>query len=470
MCMVSMCNCHIIFLLLLLLLFFSFPHLQMMKSRCIFIIGLIAVFLLEIIIWRSSSTEFGVKTAFLFTPVKMGSVIAEQAEVLSFISGKDQNKPDVSNSPLAYLHMVPLSKDLIIYSAYFDERARNGHRNVTIFLLSINKTIFDRNWITGCGVGSVITKLFKIRLVQETILMHKWLGENKFPFEQLALDCYDLPVVVNGSRAFVVYMNGGNISNDEIVVESLNPLMIPAPRVQPLGKHNLTVVTCTKAHNRGVSWLPEFIRYQNTIGVDHVHLSMLDTFIKDNGFLDYLMSDRFVRTALQNGYLSITVWNEWYRNDEFYVHGSILQYLDCFYHFRGTYDYVFPMDSDDFFNPSVPGKTQLKDYIVDFCYSGPAVSCKFQWLFYYPGLCGMAGEVGQDGNVTKHLNPHKPVNEQAGNMKSVHSTKAVVDFSFHDATCASCLLPGYEVYKVQPEIAYVAHNRMYIKNSHTMYC
>ena len=371
------------------------------------------------------------------------------------------------NKPFSYLPSTPLSKDVIIYGAYFDERARNGHSNVTVFLISVNRTIFDRKWITQCGVGSATSNNFEIRFVQETHLMHNWLGNRKFPFEQVALDCYDLPVV-NGSRAFVAYQSGKNVITDEFVSESLTPLMIPAPRIQPSGEHNLSVLTCTKAHNRGVSWLPEFIRYQKTLGVDHVHLAIIDTFIQDGGFRDYLLSDEFTRTAIQEGYLSITVWHEWYDDNEFYVHGTIFQFLDCMYRFRGTYDYVFPLDSDDFFNPSIPGKTKLKEYITDYCSTEPFISCAFKWLIYYPGVCGMLEKVGEDGNVTKYLKPHN-AKEQL-KFKSLHSMKAIVDFSFHDATCKRCLLPGYSVRRIEPEIAYAAHNRLYMDKNRAKVC
>ena len=233
----------------------------------------------------------------------------EKIKLNGFIRSNDEKlekKMVDINNPFSYWPSTPLSKDVIIYSAYFDERARNGHSNVNVFLISVNRTIFDHKWITQCGVGSATSNNFEIRFVEETHLMHEWLGNHKFPFKQVALDCYDLPKV-NGSRSFVVYQSSKNNTSMEFVSESLTPLMIPAPRIQPSGEHNLSVLTCTKAHNRGVSWLPEFIRYQRTLGVDHVHLAMIDTFIQDGGFRDYLLSDEFTRTSIQEGYLSITV-------------------------------------------------------------------------------------------------------------------------------------------------------------------
>ena len=49
-------------------------------------------------------------------------------------------------------------------------------------------------------------------------------------------------------------------------------------------KLNLCRVYKVKDKTRGATWIPEFVHYQRTIGVDHVHITMLDTFIRDRGF------------------------------------------------------------------------------------------------------------------------------------------------------------------------------------------
>ena len=360
--------------------------------------------------------------------------------------------------PFTYLQHTPMTKDLVVYSAYFDDRSRKGYNNITVFLISANRSIFNASLITGCGVGTTKARNFSVRYVQEDILMHNWLGINKFPYEQLIVECYDLALTTE-RRPFVMYKTHRH-SSITLVVESDKPVMIPAPRKMPSGKHNFSIVVCTKAHNRKVSWLPEFLRYQKTLGVDHVHLTVLDTFIKDGGFHDYILEDHFSRTALHNGFLNFTVWKEWYDDSEIYVHGTILQYLDCIYRYRGTYDYVSLMDSDDFFTPRMPGKSSIKDYISEYCFKKSAGSCAFRWLYYYPEVCGMKGKVEEDGNVTAQLVPHTGVDVEK-HLKSIHSTAALVDTSFHDATCDGCLLQGSNVVFVPPEIAYVAHNRMY---------
>ena len=389
---------------------------------------------------------------------------AEQSSSSQQVTRKDvdDSSPQHTIHPLLLLS-GPISKDMIVHSVYFDDRARDGHRNVSMFLVGANRTIFDNNWIVGCGIGNKDALEFKARFTAEDYLMHPHRGsERPFPYEEFIVECYDLPVV-NGSQAFIMYKTAHN--SPVYVVVSEKPLFIPAPRIPPSGEHNFTVVTCTKVHNKNVTWLPEFVRYQKTIGVDHVHMNILDTFIKDGGLKAHLTDPNLAQAVLE-GFVSFSVWEEWYSpyKKEIYVHSEILRKLDCIYRFRGTYDYAFSLDTDDFFNPRIPEKTNLKDYILTWCYGDFIGSCIFKWVYYYPGECGLNDERIDDGNVTRALRSY--VRGKAG-FKSLHMTSALLDASFHDATCRlaphACLMPGYKVVKVPLNIAYVAHLRMNAK-------
>ena len=356
----------------------------------------------------------------------------------------------------------PISDDVIVRSAYFDDRPRNGHDQVGVFLVAMKELIFDSNLLTGCGVGSEVSTNFKIRSLEEDRLMREWLyvhdGKPHFLYEEYIVECYDIPMA-NGSIAFVLF----KIATNSPVYAAISefPLIFPAPRVQPTGKYDFSVVTCTEAHNNKVTWLQEFIRYQNTIGVDHVHVNILDTFIKDGG-LKALLEDPQVAKGVAEGYVTLTVWKDLVeKSNDIYSFAAILRKLDCVYRFRGTYDYAFLLDSDDFFNPVESGKSELKHYIQNWCHDRFAGSCMFSWYHYFPEACGMRNEAAADGNITRLLQSYKwHFNDH---FKSVHLISAVIDTGFHHAKCENCLLPGYHVAHVPPHVAYVAHIRMKAK-------
>ena len=379
------------------------------------------------------------------------------------VNSRQFTRKDVDNShaqhtvhPL-FLLSGPISKDMIVHSVYFDDRARNGHSNVSMFLVGANRTIFVNNWIVGCGVGNKNALEFTVQFtsVDYNSRMNRKIQD--FPYGQFIVECYDVPVV-NGSQAFVMYKTAN--SSPVYVVASESPLFIPAPRMTPSGEHNVTVITCSKVHDKGVTWLPEFVRYQKTIGVDHVHVNILDTFIKDGGLKAHLTNPNLAQAVLE-GFVSFTVWKDWYYPREIYLHSESLRKLDCIYRFRDTYDYAFILDTDDFFNPQIPGKSNVKDYILKWCYGNLIGSCTFDWVYYFPGECGLYDERIDDGNVTRILQSYvsQPVREK----KSLHLTSALVDASFHKATCEWCLMPGYKVVDVPLHIAYMAHLRMNAK-------
>ena len=363
---------------------------------------------------------------------------------------------------------APISKDMVVRSAHYEDRERNGHKNMYLFMITANRTIIDSKWIVGCGVNDIVTSNFSVNFTAEDFKMKKFLLSDKpFPYEEILVECYDLPDVKSGSRAFILYKTGKNSS--VYLVESERPLKKPAPRVKPSGDYNFTVVTCTKIHNNGASWIKEFIRYQQTIGVDHVHVNILDTFIKDGG-MKWLVSNPFVKEALEHGYLSFDMWTEWYRSaselmrineimeSEVYLHSEMLRKLDCMYQFRGTYDYVFPLDTDDFFTPCIVGRSNIKHYIQEWFSDDRIGSCMLDWIEYYPESCGMKQGPIVDGNVTSLLISFKHI-KRGKNPKSIHKTSALVQSTFHAANCKECLMPGYKVIKVPEHVAYVAHLR-----------
>ncbi len=365
----------------------------------------------------------------------------------------------INSSKLLNTFHEPFSKDLIVHTAFFDSRPRDGHMNRTVIFMTVNKTILDEGWIVGCAVDGRNATNFTMYSGLENYLMHDWLGEKPFLYENMRVHCYDMPGT-NGSEVHVVYKTGP--SSPEIRETSQHPLFFPAPRVTPTGKYNFTTVTCSKIHNRKASFIHEFVQYQKTLGVDHVHFSILDHFITDKGFDDLIVKDSFLWKQYKEGYLSFSVWKEWYadsdvKGGELSLHSEILRKVGCIYRYIGTYDYAMPLDTDDFFVPRIPGKTQLKDYILKLCFSKPAASCQFDWIWYFPS-CGLTGDI-TDGNVTDHLKTKRISKGHFKNYKSVHNTKVFLDSSFHDARCSNCLAPGYSMVYVSSNVAYVAHNR-----------
>ena len=103
----------------------------------------------------------------------------------------------------------------------------------------------------------------------------RWLSH-----DTVFVDCFDVPAVQNGSRAFVLYKRSANDSTITCV-ESERLLMIPAPYHLPAKNHSFSVALCC-APIFGTP--PMLTEYQKTLAFDHVHLIADDSFEKAGGF------------------------------------------------------------------------------------------------------------------------------------------------------------------------------------------
>ncbi len=361
------------------------------------------------------------------------------------------------------------SKELVVYTTHLYTNT-NGSSYI-IFLIGAGPSVYNGSKaVIGCGVNDNYGTHYKVRYNYEDIRQHNWRRFKKEKihyYQQVIVECYGLEVK-DGDKAFLVYYN--STSDKTVKVYSNESIVIPAPRKTPK-EGKVSSVVCTKVLSRGVTWLPEFLRYQQTLGVDHVHVAVLDTFFKDGGFDDILANDTFFLQAVRDNFVTIQIWNEWYdaKKWEWFYYGNMFMYLDCIYRYRGTYDFVSLFDTDDFFTLRVPGLS-YKEFLVKYCLRKGIGSCSFMWLFYYPGVCGFNKSMRADGNVTASMVPHNPRYEQRDHYKPTHLSKAIVDSSFHDASCSGCLQEGYRAVLIPEHIAYVAHNRLNKKLSAKRVC
>ena len=348
------------------------------------------------------------------------------------------------------------SKDVLVRSVYFDGRKRDGHNNVSVFLVLVRKNITDNNLISGCQVGQKRAKHFKVKLIGETGLWRVYPQYNVIDHEEALIHCYDLPAT-DGEEAYLYYKTSKK-SKNELAVRAERPFMVPRPYVQSTLKeghqYGFSVLTCTKVFGNP-TFLKEWLTYQLTIGIDHVHM------VADESFFRSISKDlsHHLKQLMDSGFLSIDFWVAWLVNGkEVWYHNQGLIIEDCIYQFRGTYDYVFILDTDDFFVPRVPNEKKVQYYINKECGKADIGNCKFKWVEFYPDRYGMNTELSiDDGNITRQLRSFD--HRMQGNRKSVHRINAIVDSATH---YAYDVIPGYKRVEYPEKLAYVGHVRKYM--------
>ena len=369
--------------------------------------------------------------------------IATEGPALVSTKGQAQCKTDASEvsaqrksySTADTQSLYGLSKSLVVRRVYFDNRKRQEHKNAIVFVLDIKRGLRS-NIFTGCRVGQV--KSAKVQFRPSIGL---------FPIA--FVDCFDVGSITEGDPAFL------EISHPEfglLDVKSQKNVIVPQSTKDVSAASYPSVVSCVGTLRLGEippsedGMVYQWLRYQKTIGVDHVHLIAEDTFVTMGGFDHPLIKD-----ALRENYLSIDFWPRWFNTTEIWHSSQHLASTDCVYRFQGVYDYVIIADLDDFFVPHGKSKS-IKTYLKKWC-SGRQASCNFEWHEFYPD-CGWSPEsVGPDGNLT--ANSHNI--EKRTNYKSAHQIHALVEVGRHTAMS---LLPGYQyISRVPSKQAYFAHLR-----------
>ena len=149
------------------------------------------------------------------------------------------------------------------------------------------------------------------------------------------------------------------------------------------------VVVCAAMLPHYMPYVEDWIRYQNTVGVDHVHLTLESTFLNLGRF------DRdFLQRAVEESYLSVDFWHQWLNETDICDHSLDLALYDCALRFQDSHSHVIFSDPRDFFIPRNPSLPHMRDYLSQWC---STTHCQFKWRNWFYRRCE---KPGSSGNVT----------------------------------------------------------------------
>ena len=214
---------------------------------------------------------------------------------------------------------MSLPRDVIVRSVYFDGRHRNNHTNASVFLIEMRITILNESRVVGCKVGEHFGTAFKIRQLKLNL---KFVHEHhpKLTHDTYLVDCYDVPVQ-NGSTAHILYKKKYNESAVVTCVGSEYPLMVPAPPEPANSRWNFTVAICAAMAYGSPPLLTEWLQYQRTLSVDHIHI------IAENSFVT--SDNQALKQAIEGGFVSVDVWKPWLKRNQIYYHSQVLAHEAC---------------------------------------------------------------------------------------------------------------------------------------------
>ncbi len=281
------------------------------------------------------------------------------------------------------------------------------------------------------------------------------------------LDCFDLPATPV-SKAYIYYKHISvqpvqrghwesttHLNQRTISVESPGYVVLPS-LLKPVKRRTdypFSVTVCRGPVFGTPPSLTDWIHYQRTIGVDHIYLIVEKSFVYNAG-----LDTPEVAKALKEGYLSYTVWENPTDDVRSYYHSQLLAMEDCLYRLMGVSDYVFPVDTDDFFTPVSPQKL-LHYYVDKYCHKNRTCGVlNMRWIHRHLE-CGLKERVPLDGNITSVLGSkvkHNLDSDKKVNYKTVHRTSLVTDVQVHKH---GIILPGFDHVLLPMSEAYVSHVR-----------
>lgn len=313
----------------------------------------------------------------------------QPSHVPAFVRSKSV---DVLDEPrhlylLADTPLLPLAdKDIVVRSAYVNFHGTPGsqHRNSTIMLLEIKKTLLAQKAIESCRVGEHVTTHFDV----VPILQEDCGIENGGTHAQVLLFCYDIPAQ-HLDWAWVAFHK--HLFGEESMywAKSEHPVMFPFHYKESSSD---SVLVCAAMLPYYTPYVEDWLRYQMAIGVDHVHMTLESSFLNRGRF------DRdFLQQTVEDAYVSVDFWHQWLNETDICDHSLDLALYDCALRFRGAYSYVLFSDPRDFFIPRDPSVSQMKKYLTSRC---GRTHCRFKWRDLYYRACASAT---RGGNVTSAI-------------------------------------------------------------------
>ena len=331
---------------------------------------------------------------------------------------------------------------LTLRSVYHDPRRRYNYNGAYVLMIEVAKPLLNRHLIVGCGVGGYNSSTFKVHPLNINGWVGKYLDERPALTHTMAtVDCFNLPPnIANGSKATISYrtIHGGEV----LGVVSERPLVLS----ETTASRPCKIAACLAVAYGRPPFLDNWLRYQKSIGVTHVHVIAEPSFVSEGS-----LSEAFVADSVRNGFVSVDVWEPHLASGvHIHYHSQLLAYHDCIYRFAPLCEYMSFADQDDFFVPLAPNAVSLVYYVDRLCHRG---SCAFDWVEMYPE-CGMSSRERSDGNLTALL--LSPRQKTMPFKKCIHRLRAVVEVGIHDARE---LVSGFETVEVPTWEGYVAHLR-----------
>lgn len=371
-----------------------------------------------------------------------------RAEKVPLVSGSKNSYTIKLDGPICHDRWYNVSGreylDIVPRRAYYDNRIVYGkNRNLVTVLTEMLHSADVEESVLHCELNGFYS-------AEVTVTMEDtwWVRTHKpgHTHYNTVIQCPGFPkqAIRQGSTVSLIYRAKNESCYSRVATEK--PLFLMNTPMQPTqGKGS--VVVCSALFGLP-PYLNEWLRYQKAIGVDRVHFNVEASFA-ENATKIY----PYLREALRTGFASMEVWRN-YVGERMYYYAQILKYQDCVMRFAGVYEYAFLCDSDDFFNPMIPGK-DVHFHLSKLFTSTQLSSVRLRWKRFECKPVESVYKHLLDRNITKSLGVNT-TSSWTTNYKSIYRLVSTGLVAVHDEYK---IFPGHHFVTANASVAYMAHIR-----------
>ena len=333
--------------------------------------------------------------------------------------------------------------------AFYDNRlVKRKPLNQVIVLAEANDNATET--IVDCEVNGVLSKSVRVEVIDASWVRYFKPG---YTHRLLLIKCFGLPrnCIINNTIVRIIYKRNDEDFYSRVKVEmplylakhkNKNPFK--SDRRFDRGKGSVVVCSALFGHP---PMFDQWLKYQQTLKVDMVHLNV------DSSFYDNATHYPFLKEALETGFVQMHVWSDIVGKRIFYK-SQLVKWHDCLYRYIGVFEFAFFIDMDDFLVPALPEHRDIHYYLNKYFADKHVGGLYFSWQQMQCKPVPEKVKTLPDGNLTSILSGSKAY--WRTESKCAYRLNGVVLIMVHQAQIS---MPGYKIIRPDKNEMYVAHLR-----------
>ena len=346
---------------------------------------------------------------------------------------------DLPLHDMVYKNESRLNSDRAVFVvpriAYYDRRlVRNKPRNKVLIIAEIHYKAL--NTIKACELNGHVSESVSVLKDDD----EKRSGDFTHCYVIVECEGFAKDLITEDSTTKLIYKKEGDRFYSRVTTEK--PLLLTNDGSHPTqGSTSIVVCSTLSGHPE---LFKEWLKYQDTIGVDFVHFNADKSFYENP---TTLINPPYLQESINDHFAQVEVWND-IVGKRIRNAGKDWKYKDCILRYAGIFGHGMLAAVDEFFTPLDPTSMNVNRYLNKQFSRVNVASVKFDTRQMQ---CGPIPELRKNlmnGNVTSILSGYASI--QGLKKITAHRLNSFLMTNF----------PGFTSATVSTKYAYFAQNRV----------